>query len=82
MHGWPQDKLLHLLPDRMLAAHPKLYVGDPDALPMPSTRAPTTKPPEADSGGSRSWRAYAEAASSVLNYRVTSSSPELIFATR
>jgi hypothetical protein len=25
------------LPDRMVAAHPELYVGDPDALPMPST---------------------------------------------
>jgi hypothetical protein len=37
VHGWPQDKLRDLLPDRMLAAYPELYVGDPDALPIPST---------------------------------------------
>jgi transposase len=36
VHGWTQDKLRELLPDRMLAAHPELYVGDPDALPLPS----------------------------------------------
>jgi transposase len=36
VHGWPQAKLRDLLPDRMLAEHPELYVGDPDALPMPS----------------------------------------------
>jgi transposase len=36
VHGWLQDKLRDLLPDRMLAVHPELYVGDPDALPMPS----------------------------------------------
>jgi transposase len=36
VHGWPQAKLRDLLPDRMLAAHPELYVGDPDALPLPS----------------------------------------------
>jgi transposase len=36
VHGWPQAKLRDLLPDRMLAQHPELYVGDPDALPMPS----------------------------------------------
>jgi len=40
VHGWPHDRLRELLPDRMLAAHSELYVGDPDALPMPSlTRA-------------------------------------------
>jgi transposase len=40
VHGWPQAKLRDLLPDRMLAEHPELYVGDPDALPMPlATRA-------------------------------------------
>jgi transposase len=40
VHGWPQAKLRDLLPDRMLAQHPELYVGDPDALPMPAvTRA-------------------------------------------
>jgi len=31
--GWPQAKLRDLLPDRMLAAHPELYIGDPDATP-------------------------------------------------
>jgi transposase len=35
VHGWVHDELRELLPDRMLAAHPELYVGDPDALPMP-----------------------------------------------
>ena len=38
VRGWPQDKLRDLLPDRVLAAHPELYVGDPDALPVPSHR--------------------------------------------
>ena len=37
VHGWPNDQLRELLPDRMLASHPELYVGDPDALPMPSS---------------------------------------------
>jgi transposase len=42
VHGWPQAQLRELLPDHMLAAHPELFVGDPDALPMPSpTRALT-----------------------------------------
>jgi hypothetical protein len=36
VHGWPQDKPRDLLPDRMLATHPELYAGDPDALPIPS----------------------------------------------
>jgi hypothetical protein len=31
--GWPQAKLRELLPDRMLASHPELYVGEPDAFP-------------------------------------------------
>jgi transposase len=35
VHGWPHAKLRQLLPDRLLLAHPELYVGDPDALPMP-----------------------------------------------
>jgi hypothetical protein len=39
LHGWPQDKLRDLLPDRMLASHPELYFGDPDALPLPTSRA-------------------------------------------
>ncbi len=37
LHGWPQDKLRDLLPDRMLASHPELYFGDPDALPLPTS---------------------------------------------
>ena len=36
VHGWPQAELRLLLPDHMLASHPELYVGDPDALPMPA----------------------------------------------
>jgi transposase len=28
VHGWPHAKLRDLLPDRMLAANPELYVGD------------------------------------------------------
>jgi hypothetical protein len=37
VHRWPQARLRDLLPDRMLAAHPELYVGDPEALPIPTT---------------------------------------------
>jgi transposase len=37
VNGWPQAKLRDLVPDRMLASHPELYVGDPDALPIPAT---------------------------------------------
>lgn len=33
VNGWPQAKLRELLPDRMLASHPDLYVGDSPALP-------------------------------------------------
>ncbi len=41
VHGWPKAQLRELLPDRMLAAHPELFVGDPDSLPIPAaTRAP------------------------------------------
>ena len=36
MLSWPQSQVRDLLPDRMLAAHPELYAGDPDALPIPS----------------------------------------------
>jgi transposase len=32
VHGWPQSRLRDLLPDKMLAMHPHLYVGDRDAL--------------------------------------------------
>jgi hypothetical protein len=37
VHGWPQALLRELLPDRMLAAHPDLFIGDPDSLPRPGT---------------------------------------------
>jgi hypothetical protein len=40
VHGWPQDKLRELPADRMLAAHPELYAGDPDALPIPVMHRP------------------------------------------
>jgi len=38
VHGWPQEQLRDLLPDRMLVANPELYVGDPDALPIPKLK--------------------------------------------
>lgn len=41
VHGWPQHHLRQLLPDRMLAAHPELFIGDPDALPAAELRALT-----------------------------------------
>ena len=34
VHGWPQARLRELLPDRMLLAHPELFIGDPHTLPM------------------------------------------------
>lgn len=40
VNGWPQSKLRDLLPDRMLATHPELYVGERSALaPMAAPRA-------------------------------------------
>lgn len=36
VNGWPQQRLRELLPDRMLAAYPELYVGDRSALSAPS----------------------------------------------
>ena len=39
VHGWPQSKLRELLPDRILAAHPEIYVGDRAALPSSSLPA-------------------------------------------
>ncbi|MEZ4221841.1 MAG: transposase [Polyangiaceae bacterium] len=33
VEGWPQEKLRDLLPDRMLVAHPELYVGELAQLP-------------------------------------------------
>jgi transposase len=36
--GWPMARLRELLPDRLLAAHPELYVGDRDTvLALPNT---------------------------------------------
>jgi transposase len=32
VHGWPNSKLRDLLPDRMIAAHPELYVGERSSL--------------------------------------------------
>ena len=37
--GWPQAKLRELLPDRVLAAHPELYVGYYDAIKQPVEKA-------------------------------------------
>ena len=44
IEGWPQAKLRDLLPDRILVAHPELYVGErplalPDAAPDSSAHA-------------------------------------------
>ncbi len=36
VNGWPQKKLRELLPDRMLAAHPELHVGERYTLPVSS----------------------------------------------
>lgn len=33
VHGWPQSRVRDLLPDRMLASHPELFVGERDELP-------------------------------------------------
>jgi transposase len=33
VQGWHQTKLRELLPDRMLVAHPEMYIGDHDAVP-------------------------------------------------
>jgi hypothetical protein len=38
VRGWPQAKLRDLLPDRMLAAHPELLLGDTGALAGPRFR--------------------------------------------
>ena len=43
VHRWPNSKLRDLLPDRMLAAHPELYVGERSALPA-SAAAPALAP--------------------------------------
>ena len=32
VRGWPNAKLRDLLPDRILATHPELYVGEPEPL--------------------------------------------------
>jgi len=34
VQGWPKTKLRDLLPDRMLASHPELYVGERPSLPL------------------------------------------------
>ena len=39
VHGWPQKRLRELLPDRILAAHPVLFVGDRDAQDLPALSA-------------------------------------------
>jgi transposase len=43
VHGWPQERLRELLPDRMLAAHPELFVGEPHLL--ASAAAPLRRKP-------------------------------------
>jgi hypothetical protein len=36
VHGWPQQKLADLMPDRILVAYPELYVGDDGVPSSPS----------------------------------------------
>ncbi len=38
VNGWPQANVRALLPDRLLASHPELYVGEP--APLPSSDVP------------------------------------------
>ena len=33
VRGWPNAKLRQLLPDRILAEHPEMYIGDRNAMP-------------------------------------------------
>jgi transposase len=40
LDGWPQAKLRELLPDRMLVAHPELFIGEIDDLPILTAPAP------------------------------------------
>jgi hypothetical protein len=40
VQGFPNQKLRELLPDRMLAAYPELYVGERSSLPKFSPPAP------------------------------------------
>lgn len=49
--GWPHARLRELLPDRMLAAHPQLYIGEDlvlgsaiDGLTSPALQAPSEPP--------------------------------------
>ena len=32
VRGWPHSKLRDLLPDRIIASHPELFVGERDSL--------------------------------------------------
>jgi transposase len=36
VHGWPNARLRDLLPDRMLVAHPYLYIGDDERPALPT----------------------------------------------
>ena len=36
VQGWPHARLRDLLPDRVLARHPELFIGDDDALALPA----------------------------------------------
>jgi hypothetical protein len=37
VQGWPQGQLRDLLPDRMLATHPELHIGEPSTAPALAT---------------------------------------------
>lgn len=60
VYGWPQEKVRDLLPDRILAAHPELYAGDPDALPIPNAprSLPSLNPRARPSSSTSLWSRY------------------------
>jgi transposase len=45
VRGWPQANLRDLLPDRIVASHPELFVGERDALTAPAASAPALSAP-------------------------------------
>jgi transposase len=44
VNGWPRAHIRDLLPDRILAAHPELFVGDPALSPSPSSEVRALSP--------------------------------------
>lgn len=42
VRGWPNSKLRELLPDRVLASHPELFIGERDGAPLLNASVPAT----------------------------------------